>query len=201
VIRRLAVVVTAFTLGHSVTLALGALGLLRLPSAPVELAVAGSILCAAIHALRPVFPGREAWIAGAFGLLHGLAFAGALEGLGFDRAGLLTLLSGFNLGVEVVQLGVVLAVAPALVVIVRGPLGGSLRVAGATFAAAATIGWMGERAFGLPNPMGALVEAARLHGAAILGGLYAVAAATYLRRRVRPSAPPTEALHSLGGPP
>ena len=75
-------VVTAFTLGHSITLALAALGAVRVPSRPVEVLIAVSILVSAVHALRPLFPGREAAIAAFFGLVHGLAFAATLGELG-----------------------------------------------------------------------------------------------------------------------
>jgi len=75
-------VVTAFTAGHSITLALAALGLVRVPSRPIEILIAVSILVSAVHALRPLFPGREAGIAALFGLLHGLAFATTLQNLG-----------------------------------------------------------------------------------------------------------------------
>ena len=71
-------VVTAFTVGHSITLALAAVGLIRVPSRPIEVLIAVSILVSAVHALRPLFPGREAVIAAFFGLIHGLAFATTL---------------------------------------------------------------------------------------------------------------------------
>ena len=93
--RRIVKVVTAFTLGHSITLVFGALGWARLPDAVVESAIALSILVSAVHALVPIFRGREVFIAGGFGLVHGLAFATTLTGLrvrslddGFERAGL-----------------------------------------------------------------------------------------------------------------
>jgi HupE / UreJ protein len=63
---RILKIVTAFTIGHSVTLALAALGLVRVPSRPIEVLIAVSILVSAIHALRPLFPGREAAIAAFF---------------------------------------------------------------------------------------------------------------------------------------
>src|SRR4029077_8358012 len=82
--RRIVKVVTAFTLGHSVTLVLGALGWARLPDAVVESAIAFSVLVSAIHALVPIFRGREVFIAGGFGLVHGLAFASTLTDFGLD---------------------------------------------------------------------------------------------------------------------
>ena len=82
--RRIVKVVTAFTLGHSITLVFGALGWVRLPGVLVESAIAFSILVSAVHALVPIFRGREVLIAGGFGLVHGLAFATTLTGFGFD---------------------------------------------------------------------------------------------------------------------
>ena len=83
-LRRIAGVVTAFTLGHSITLLLGASGWVHLPGALVESAIAVSILVSAVHAFVPIFRGREVYIAGGFGLVHGLAFASTLTGFGFD---------------------------------------------------------------------------------------------------------------------
>ncbi|MGA7411788.1 MAG: HupE/UreJ family protein, partial [Bryobacteraceae bacterium] len=59
-------IVTAFTVGHSITLALAAWGLIRVPGRPIEALIAVSILVSAIHALRPLFPGREAVVASFF---------------------------------------------------------------------------------------------------------------------------------------
>src|SRR5580704_10928153 len=82
---RILKIVTAFTVGHSITLALAALGLVRVPSRPIEVLIAVSIFVSAAHALRPLFPGREAAIAAFFGLIHGLAFATTLAELGLGR--------------------------------------------------------------------------------------------------------------------
>jgi hypothetical protein len=100
-------IVTAFTLAHSLTVALSGFGLVRLPSRPVEVMIAVSILVSAIHAMRPLFPGREAIIAASFGLIHGLAFASAPNELGVTGWYRLISLFGFNLGIEAMQLAVV----------------------------------------------------------------------------------------------
>jgi len=96
--RRIVKVVTAFTLGHSITLVFGALGWVRLPGALVESAIALSILVSAVHAFLPVFRGREVLIAGGFGLVHGLAFATTLTQFGFDPLTMVLSVLGFNLG-------------------------------------------------------------------------------------------------------
>ena len=112
----LAWIVTAFTLGHSATLILAAAFDARLPTAPVEAAIALSVLIGAVHAMRPLFPGRERWIAFAFGLIHGLAFATVIAGFGVDAVSRATAILGFNLGIEAIQLALVALLLPALVV-------------------------------------------------------------------------------------
>lgn len=145
-------IVTAFTVGHSVTLALAALGWVRVPSAPVEVLIAVSILVSAVHALRPVFPGKEAGIAAFFGLIHGLAFAATLNELGLGRWERVAGILEFNLGIETMQLVVVVAVLPSLVLLSRTRIYPVVRVGGAMFAGVAAVGWIGERMFGLRNP-------------------------------------------------
>jgi hypothetical protein len=107
--------VTAFTAAHSLTLGLGALGYVVVPPRLVESAIAASVLVAALNNIRPLIPARGAtgrvWpVAFAFGLVHGLGFAGALTDLGLPRETLLPALVGFNLGVEAGQLVIVAAV-------------------------------------------------------------------------------------------
>src|SRR5208282_1954242 len=118
-VLRILKVVTAFTVGHSLTLALAALGLVRVPSGPIEVFIAISILVSAAHALRPLFPGREAGIAVFFGLIHGLAFASVLGELGLRGWALVTSIFAFNLGIETMQLIVVAVTMPCLVLFSR----------------------------------------------------------------------------------
>jgi hypothetical protein len=141
-LRAIALVVTAFTLGHSLTLALGVAGLVLVPSRAVEIAIALTLVISALHALRPIFPRREALVAAGFGLVHGLAFAAELADFAPDAAALAVGLAGFNLGIELVQLGLVLAIAPALLILARGPAYRGLRTAGATLIGAAALAWL-----------------------------------------------------------
>ena len=117
--RSLAWVVTAFTVGHSVTLALGSTGVLTPPARPVEVAVAASIAVAALHALRPL-PGHSAFgMALGFGLIHGFAFASSLSGAGLTVWQHAQALLAFNLGIEAMQLVLLTATLPALLVLGR----------------------------------------------------------------------------------
>ncbi len=109
--RRLAGTVTAFTAGHSITLALAVLGWIRLPSAPIELGIAASLLWLALEMARGpgAFSGfRRPWLmAGGFGLLHGLGFAGALREIGLPPGDVPLALLSFNLGIEIGQLAAI----------------------------------------------------------------------------------------------
>ncbi len=173
-------IVTAFTLGHSFTLALSGLGLVHLPSRPVEVMIALSILVSAVHALRPLFPGREAVVAGSFGLVHGLAFASALNELGVTGWYRLVSLFGFNLGIEAMQLTVVAFTLPALLLLSRTKYYAVFRIVGAAFAVVASCAWISERVLDRPNAMGYGVEKLVHHGVALCAGLWVCAAVAWL---------------------
>ena len=109
-------IVTAFTVAHSITLSLAALGLVAVPSAIVEPLIAASIVWVAVENLvAPAGAGRRWLIAGLFGLIHGLGFASALIELDLTRETLVRALVGFNLGVELGQLVFVAVALPPLV--------------------------------------------------------------------------------------
>jgi|LNFM01.1.fsa_nt_gb hypothetical protein len=108
-------IVTAFTLAHSVTLALTALDVLRLPGVLVEAVIAGSIAYVAAENLWAKNPlSRRVWVTLLFGLVHGCGFASVLREIGLPTTGLWPALLGFNVGVEVGQLAVILLVLPLL---------------------------------------------------------------------------------------
>jgi hydrogenase/urease accessory protein HupE len=111
--RQLLATITAFTLAHSVSLALTVLGFVRVPSPPVEASIALSIVLVCGECLRPAdsLTRRAPWaVAFAFGLLHGLGFASALLDLGVPEQHLPTALLCFNLGVELGQLAIIAVV-------------------------------------------------------------------------------------------
>lgn len=107
---RLVGTVTAFTLAHSLTLAAATLGWVQVPQAPVEAAIALSIVFVAAEVLharqgRPGLAARMPWVvAFVFGLLHGLGFAGALREVGLPEHAIPLALAFFNIGVEAGQL-------------------------------------------------------------------------------------------------
>jgi hydrogenase/urease accessory protein HupE len=147
-IRQLAFVVTAFTLAHSLTLSLAALAVFNPPARIVEPAIALSIVYVGADNLL-VRGARDvrAWIAFGFGLVHGFGFASVLRQMELPRAALGWSLFSFNLGVEIGQLLVVLAVASALAALrARSELlGRRLAVAGSIMVIAAGSFWFVER--------------------------------------------------------
>jgi hypothetical protein len=105
-------IVTAFTVAHSITLSIAALGVVELPSRWVESAIAASVIVAALNNLVPVFH-KQRWIAAfAFGLIHGFGFASVLADLGLPQSTLVLTLVGFNIGVELGQIAIVAVFLP-----------------------------------------------------------------------------------------
>jgi hypothetical protein len=102
--------VSAFTLAHTIALALGATGTVLLPSRPVETLIAASIVYVALENLftARLHPWRPALVF-AFGLLHGLGFAGVLTEIGLPRENVVPALVAFNIGVELAQVTVIMA--------------------------------------------------------------------------------------------
>jgi hypothetical protein len=142
-IKRVIGVVTAFTLAHSLTLALATYGVVSVSARGVEAVIAASIVVAALLNLVPRAPLMGAPLAFGFGLVHGLGFATALAGLGGNR---LMSLAGFNLGVELGQLALVAVAVPLLFALRRSePL--RLRALTALSLACAGVGsmWLAQR--------------------------------------------------------
>ncbi|MFK7992827.1 MAG: HupE/UreJ family protein, partial [Granulosicoccus sp.] len=107
-------IVTVFTLSHSITLALAALGYINLPSGPIEAIIALSIIVVALNNIFPVFAAHTWLLILSFGLIHGVGFASALGDLQFRNVSIEKILLMFNIGVEVGQVVVVLLVLPLL---------------------------------------------------------------------------------------
>jgi hypothetical protein len=203
--RRVAAVVTAFSVGHGVSLAATVTGAVVLgPRAQraVEIGIAASIVFAAVLAALPqkkvsvtvgpptlTTPPPGKWLAvaahapllgGAFGLLHGLAFAGALRELPYTPQALAKGLFAFHLGVEVTQLLLVAVTLPWMLKL-YAPQDGDVadqepyryfifRVSSAVLAAMVATGWIAERALGLPNPFAPLAEGVVAHPIVAMAG-------------------------------
>ena len=188
---RLLRIVTAFTVGHSLTLALGVLAGVTAPAGPVEVVIALSVLVSAVHALRPLFPEREGLVAGLFGLVHGLAFAEIVAGFGVGPGQAALTLLGFNLGIEAVQLAVVAVVAPVLFLLARTALYAPVRIVGATVAGVAALAWAAERALGWANPVASWVEGIAHDAVWLVVGLAVLALAASAWERLQARREPT----------
>jgi hydrogenase/urease accessory protein HupE len=146
--RRAVITVTAFTAAHSLTLALAALDLVRLASAPVEATIAASVVLVARESLHqePTLTRRWPWlVAGVFGLVHGLGFAGALREIGLPEDAAVVPLLAFNLGVELGQLAIVAVVLLAAHLVRRRQLPHWLRPSAAYAIGALGAWWVIDR--------------------------------------------------------
>jgi HupE / UreJ protein len=124
--RRLLITITAFTVGHSITLSLVTLGYFDYPVALVEFTIALSIFILAVELTRKerndLLWRNPWWLAGGFGLLHGMGFAGALAETGLPQDNVPLALLFFNVGIEIGQIAFILVILAAWFV-VRKPLG------------------------------------------------------------------------------
>ncbi len=162
--RRLLITITGFTVAHSITLALSALDLVRVPTPPVEAAIALSVVFMAWeiakgnqNSLTHRFPVA---VSASFGLLHGFGFAAVLRDIGLPQTELPTALLFFNVGVEIGQVLFVLALLvaffvlrPVFVRLLRSAKDGDVHWSSLTAPASYLIGtvasfWMIERVVG-----------------------------------------------------
>ena len=143
-------IVTAFTVAHSITLALAVFDLVSLPSRLVESVIAFTVLLAALNNIRPVLHGRRWMATFFFGLIHGFGFAGVLKDLGLPAGALGWSLFGFNMGVEIGQLAIVGVFFPLAYGMRNSALyrRGVLTAGSAVIALVALV-WFVERAFNL----------------------------------------------------
>ncbi|MPY09770.1 HupE/UreJ family protein [Arthrobacter bussei] len=190
-LRNVIGVVTAFTIGHSLTLIAAALGWIALPSGPVEILVASSVAVAALHAIRPLIHRGEVLIAGLFGLVHGLAFAGILTDLGFDGTLSIFTLLAFNVGVELAQLATVALVFPSIYLISRTTWGTQVRTGIALVALTAAGFWVLDRTGILTSPITGLEEALINNSWAVAVILAGIAITAWLTSRTATASRPT----------
>jgi len=141
-------VVTAFTVAHSITLSLAALGVISLPSRLVESAIAVSVVLAALNNVCTVVYGGRWILAFCFGLIHGFGFASVLTDLGLPQESLLLALVAFNVGVELGQLAIVAVFLPIASALRDTRLyRRAILVGGSLLVAAIAMLWLIERAF------------------------------------------------------
>ena len=140
-------VVTAFTIAHSITLSLAAFGVVAPPARLVESLIAASVLVAAANNLYPLLR-KDRWLAAfALGLLHGFGFSATLNDAGLTGRALVKTLFGFNLGVELGQMSLVLLFIPVAWLLRNHRLYRTLILrAGSTAIAALSLVWLLERA-------------------------------------------------------
>ena len=155
---RLLKMITAFTIGHSITLAVGALGLETIPVKFIETMVAVSILVTAIHAIRPMFYGREIYVALGFGFIHGLAFSQTLQNLHLAKDQLVLSLFGFNLGIECMQIVVIMIVIPWFILMSQSVYFKYIKNILAVLVSIAALGWIAERITEMPNVVSQTVD-------------------------------------------
>ena len=105
-VRRIWLVITSFTLAHSITLGFAAMNVISLPGRPVEILIALSIVWLAYEAVQKQRPKKQDvyWLSFAFGLLHGFGFAGVLSELGLPAQAEVQALLLFNIGIELGQI-------------------------------------------------------------------------------------------------
>jgi hypothetical protein len=194
-------IVTAFTVGHSLTLLIGAMNWLQLPGQPVEILIGFSIFISALHAIRPWFAGREVYLAAGFGLIHGLAFAGSIAEYGFSPWSLAATILGFNLGIELMQMAVVALTVPWLILLARTPAYPPVRICGAVFGAVAALGWIAERAFAVRNPVEPLINTLAQHPVVLVSALAVLALAATGWQMLRKNQPVTDSPQILSDAP
>jgi len=140
-------IVTAFTVAHSITLALSVFDLISLSSRIVESVIAASVIIAALNNIRPVVHRRLWLLTFVFGLIHGLGFASVLNDVGLTPGLELLALSAFNIGVEIGQLVIVAIVLPFIYVLsLRVIYRSRLLQIGSIIIAAVALVWFIERA-------------------------------------------------------
>ena len=115
-------IVTLFTIAHTITLSLAALGLVSIPAPLIEFIIAISIAVMALDNIFPIFHRRTWLVILGFGLIHGFGFANVLAPLGVDPQHQVVTLAAFNIGVEIGQAAIVIVLFPLLFMIRKSPL-------------------------------------------------------------------------------
>jgi hydrogenase/urease accessory protein HupE len=145
--KQYAAIITSFTIAHSITISLAVLGVITLPSRFVEAVIAFSIVYVALENIFRKEIKHRWGLTFLFGLIHGLGFANILKEMNIPKADLAVALVNFNIGIEVVQLALVLLVLPLLTYMFRLKSSGLIIKAGSIIVAALGAFWLIERIF------------------------------------------------------
>lgn len=151
-------IVTLFTVAHTITLSLAALGLVNLPGYLVESLIALSIALAAAHNFRPLVRNDGMIIAFAFGLFHGFGFASVLGDVGLQGEYMTWSLLGFNIGVELAQVLIICLVFPVLYLLRNTRLYSIILYGGSAILIVIALYWFIERLFDVNIPVYWIVE-------------------------------------------
>jgi hypothetical protein len=180
---RLLKIITAFTIGHSITLLIGAMGWVRLPAQPVEVLIAFSILISAIHAIYPIFPNKEMYVGAGFGLVHGLAFAAILANLHLSAGNMALGILGFNVGIELMQLFIIVLIVPWLILLSQTDWYKWFRIFGASLAGLMSLAWIAERVSGRPNAISKIAAHIDQYAIGLIIGLAAIAVLLFFLKK------------------
>jgi hypothetical protein len=151
-------IVTFFTIAHTITLSLAALGVVTLPGYLVESLIALSIALAALHNIRPLLKNDGVIIAFVFGLFHGFGFASVLGDVGLRGEYMVLSLLGFNLGVELAQVLIICLAFPVLALLRKTALYRYLLFGGSIILIVIATYWFIERMFDIDIPVYFIVE-------------------------------------------
>ena len=151
-------IVSAFTLGHSLTLLLGSFNLFELPIQLIESIIAASILISVIHCLRPIFYNKEIIIAMSFGLIHGLAFSQTMQNLDVGSLNLAISVLGFNIGIEIMQLVIIIIVIPWIILLSTTDYFKPIKNGFAVLVGIAALAWLVQRVTNSDNIVSTSIE-------------------------------------------
>jgi hypothetical protein len=178
-IFKLLKIVTAFTIGHSITLLIGVFNVVKFNIQIIEVLIAFSILITAIHAIKPLFYNKELFIAIGFGFIHGLAFSQTLQNLHLSTNEMLLSVAGFNVGIEIMQLFVILLIIPSFIMMSQTHYFKFIKNTLASFVVFIAAGWILERISHKTNFIVQSAEIILVYTFLIISLLYAIAILTY----------------------
>ena len=183
-IFKLLKIVTAFTVGHSITLLIGVWGLIHIPVQLIEVLIAVSILVSAVHAVKPLFYSKEIFIAFGFGFIHGLAFSETLQELNLDNFNLVLSVLGFNLGIEVMQLYIIALTIPWFILLSQTSQFKYFKNVFASMVGLASMGWIVQRITGNDNFVSLQIDKVLLFSPWLIAGLSLIALVMFFSQKM-----------------